>query len=705
MKEKSARTSGLLIRASFVFTLAALMAGIAVAYVHREKVFYAWDGSAYHRSAWESLDQSHSVIDWCKYLRLTMQTGFSQLFTVPIVPWMNLFGDGRAAFISGITFFYITGFAIVCAALTYSHKAGSQAERIGYWLSVICCASLPVCWRASLAGYPDVGGVAISMIAVWVYFRDFPYERWSTSISLGLLFSLTFLFRRHLVYAVIAEMLTASIFVAFFHFRRNGRNQIIKLLMNYVRMGVTTGIVLVAVALLAPDYLHELLTTNFKELYKPFQFTFAEAVGQHVGLIGGFYLLFGLGGLVFGLFDANARPKAAYLLAYFVFSFVTWVGYLKYLSIQYTLHFAFPIACGIGTLAALLWKRRKSSLNIAALGLTTCMVVLLLDRLGFIEAAPQVLERRLPGKFAPFNDPNYPVLRELITYLRDHVGKDDIVSVDASSIIINSDMLTIGEGALYGRQNRILHILNGSHADTVQPYPLHDMLIADWVVHVSPLQTHLHLQDQGVVQSEFEAFQQEWPISRDFALDRKTFHLSNPGVDIKIFKRAKPTDPATARATAARVFSVVGSGDAWTGVFMVGRATSWAEYYDVHFLVPKAHDKATFDFRQVRLAHDQKSVDVYIEAKRGAAGVIKGTLSSDAPGDVTLVLREDVHAGLSGQQFSATQTVHPGGPFTFELPSSDDDEPVAEMEIACATTPVFGTAWGVMLNDVEYISK
>jgi hypothetical protein len=56
-------------------------------------------------------------------------------------------------------------------------------------------------------------------------------------------------------------------------------------------------------------------------------------------------------------------------------------------------------------------------------------------------------------------------------------------------------------------------------------------------------------------------------------------------------------------------------------------------------------------------------------------------------------------------EFSLIQTLHPGAPFVFELPSSGKKDAVVEMDISCAKPTAFGTAWGVMLEDVEYVAK
>ena len=679
----------------WILTIALGIAALlfTIQYVRSERFFYFWDSFAYHRATLESLQRADGgLLAWLHGLRDSIQSGFSQLFTTPLILLMRCFGDDRAVYICGLVGCFLLPFAWVTSRIVnrMTPVAGAATP-----LVFATCAALPVLWRATLSGYPDIGGVTIAMLAVLVHFRDPTMRYWRTALSLGGIFALSFLFRRHLIYVVFAMMATISFFTLIrIHAERLPRKWMV-VAWALLRMSVVPGIVVTTIALIAPTYFAELTSTNFRELYKPFQQSQWIAFDQHWNLIGTFYWAVAATGFALAWRDRRHRWEISFLVAYLAVSFAIWTLYLRYLSIQYNLHFAFVIACGVGALVAVLWNRGQYGRYIAG-GIALLVVGLWVDRLSTRTPIPSFADGILPSRLPPLRDCNYNELARLVLRLRSLNGNPSSpVLVAASSIVINSDMLTNGEGALFGRTQRRIAFMNGSHADTVQPYTLRDLIAADWVVHVSPLQLHLRLEDQGVVESEFRAFSESWPIARDFVPDTEVYHLQ-PGIEARIFRRLRRTGLPAQIDTARRIFDRVGVCDAWTGVWMMGQAATGAEYFDARLIVPRGRDVYFADLNQVRPPAEQPSVTIFGRVIGYGTHMVTGVPSGTGVANWTMKvsLWPDA-ANPSGEVWRQDVVLANGTAFAIRLPTSGPA--VLAIELVPTTPLSTGTplGWGI----------
>lgn len=675
----------------------ALLGG-GIYHTAQEKFFYFWDNFAYHRATLESLTAFEEPgTSWAQHLRISMQSGFSQLFTVTLAPLMHWCGEGRLVFIGGIIAFYLLPCAAFCTALVHR----MVPLRGWQWPAVfMTCATLPVFWRASLTGYPDIGGLCIALGAALLISRDIAFARWRTALTLGPLLAATFLFRRHLVYAVIPLMLVTSASALLRTWLQPRGKKPTALASLGVRLLTTAAIATAIIWAVAPNYFRELVGTNFRELYLPFTFPVAQAWATHIGYVGVFYWLCALTGLGWTLCHGGAeRWLAGMILGYIALSLTIWVFYLRYLSVQYNLHFAIMVAVGCGLLVAQLFRTRRP---LVASLLVLLATGLWLDRLDFARLLPASADRLLPARIVPLQNPDYAAIEELIRFLRETAtAPRNNVLVVASSQTLNSDMLTVGESALFGRNNRHLVIMNGSHADTVQPYPLRDMLAADWLVLVTPFQHHLRVEDQGVVLSTYQCMTEKTPYSADWKKIDRHFPLSD-GAVATVYRRIRPTSEQVEVDTARRVFQTVGLNDAWTGPFMIGLAATGAEYFDFRIVTPTGPDRSDIDFEQLRFRPEQNEIRLFVWLS-GRENSIGGRIEGSAKRSVQI--RASFHPDRSpAQELAPTHAAGPvpsGGTFGFRLPSVSG---VLVLHFGRTEPLPEGAAWGVAIRPLTLVA-
>ena len=674
-------------------------------YVASEKVFYYWDSYAYQRAALGSLDAFHqSLFTWLLHLRGSIQNGYSEVYTVFLAPLQAGFGESRATYILGLVGFYLLPFATVSTFLVRSLVP--RLSPAAFLLCFCACLSLPAIWQATLIGYPDVGGLVLAWTAILVYFSDRSLSRLTNVFAIGLLLAGTFLFRRHLIYVVIPLLVLMGVF-SFGGIWGDGQP---RQLGRSGRMGLKfalIGILIVgSLALLAPHYLSELAATSYRELYKPFQNPVRLAAEVHFHWVGGFYWILAGLGFALGLRDPVQRWKSAFLLSYTVFSFGIWALYLRYTSIQHNLHFSGMVACGLGALAAYLYPGPRASTRrvLAAAAVVGLLVAVWADRFLFVRLVPASTEIILPAQVPPRRDLDYDAIRRLTEYLHNAVAdRGQVVLFDASSILMNSDMISTAEQSLYGRRQSRMTILYGGQMDTIASYPLRDMLAADWIVHTEPFQSHLSVKDQGVVEAICRSLTDPWEISRDFELLPTAFHFQHD-TTVRIYRRIRETSfPATV-VTARRVFDLVGDEDAWNGRWMLGYSSSGAEYYDARILHPKTRPFYTADFEQVKMRLEQTEITLFVRLPGGSPSHLKGRLTGSSGRNAEL--RAEFYADAGDPAAPGwTQQLGLRSGENFALHPATTARGILALRLVPQGKPPSGTPLGLMLDDLLVTEK
>lgn len=679
--------------ASFAITAAFLITTIL--YVHKEQFFYFWDNFAYHRATLESVSALQQPgTSWMSHLRVSMQSGFSQLFTVPLAPLMLCLGESRSVYIGGITIFYLLPCAWLCTVIV---NRIVPLHRLQWPLVFMSCASLPVFWQVTLRGYPDIGGIVVALVAILLITGDRGITKWSTAILLGIVLAATFLFRRHLVYCIIPLMAATSCFALAHTFYERPERRWREVLLTLARLTLTTGLTIFLIWLVAPSYFRELITTNFRELYLPFQHPVLNSLHNHWNYIGSVYWALGLFGFFWGMRRAKAQKWiCGFLLFYAFLSFAIWGFYLRYLSVQYNLHFAVVIAIGLGLLTALVSQHFKT--GFPALCLIIALVALWGDRLSHIRFLPGTITNVLPERVMPLRNPDYDEIKRLIEYLHNAVeDRTQTVIFDSSNQIFNSDMVSIGEQALYGRKNKT-NILYGGHMDTVSAYPLRDMVAADWVVHTEPYQWHINIKDQGIVEAVCRTFSEKWKFSDDFEKKGSPFALSQ-GVTVQIYRRIRPTSFLTAVTTARQVFDFVGVDNAWNGRWMCAGAATGAEYFDARLIRPLSNGHFIADLEQVRMRTDQNEVLLFVRLAGGKQVHLSGKVFGSNPGgiDITAEYFPDSETTPAPTWTTTLSVPHQAD---FALAPNAPAVGVLALHIVPQQKPPLGSPLGIVLDEL-----
>jgi hypothetical protein len=172
--------------------------------------------------------------------------------------------------------------------------------------------------------------------------------------------------------------------------------------------------------------------------------------------------------------------------------------------------------------------------------------------LGLYPASPALLKRlgrTFAGSWPPLVRSDHAEIVELVESLRDLAKPDEGIFVVASSPAINADLLRHAELALHPGQAR-LRLLRVPTVDSRDRYPLDDLLEAQHVVLVRPLQTHLRPEEQRVLGVVYDLFTTHQEIARDFAPTPVYIGLAY-GVTVTVQSRARPTDLTTGLRTLA----------------------------------------------------------------------------------------------------------------------------------------------------------
>ncbi len=194
-----------------------LVMAVTTAYVSREHEFYYWDHASYHDlSEAEALslrELSHQPLRAMLRLPLTIRrsTGYrySDLHTLPIAPFILLFGGSRGVYIRALGLVYLLPYTIIMGAI--GARLVPTRARVAFWSTILLSLCLPATWLPTLRGFPDTGGAALVGIAALLYLDDSRDRRWWRIPLIGISLALAALFRRYFLYSAGAFFVAISV--------------------------------------------------------------------------------------------------------------------------------------------------------------------------------------------------------------------------------------------------------------------------------------------------------------------------------------------------------------------------------------------------------------------------------------------------------------------------------------------------------------
>lgn len=535
---------------------AVLVSGLLFVAFHlkRERVFYYWDYQTHYELAAQTTRAfGQSLGAGLAFAKGTLGSDYNALYTLPLLPFLAVFGATRAVYLSAVfVVYHVPVFALTGAWLA---RLFPERRPLALGIGVVIAASLPNYWYIVLRGYPDVCGLMlIALAGLWHVRRPAGAWNLSTSLGVGLGVGGAILLRRHYAYAAVAFYLALgfdSLAVAWalgdtLHVRwRALRHRLEHLI---AAAGVTLG----AVALIAPGFFARANQLTSQRLYASWEEPPRTILASILWTSGVAPLLLALTGIAWFW---KRRPERRSALRFLVTYASTWTFLWVFVVRQNASHYchAIPltVSVGVGCLLLLCLEIPRSR----ARGLAV-LAVCALWALAFAQAAsPSKALRRVarvpflmpPRGFQPLAEPGYDQVAELVRYLNEVSPPGGKVLVAASSDALNHDLLRFASETLLHEAPPRFTVLSTAQVDSVGELTDKALYSADLVVVARPFQQHLHRDEQRVIKVLLEVFKSAWPVSKDF--ERLSPEIMIP-VDselvmgVRVWRRIRPTSRA-----------------------------------------------------------------------------------------------------------------------------------------------------------------
>ena len=174
--------------------------------------FYFWDNIGYYNIAIEMLDRFRTIstLDFLRDLYHSFSDEISNLFALPLLPFLSVLGTSRFDFIISLALSYLLPAVFLTSWLCSVFV--QQKKLIIFWGTVFTLLLSPFCWAAILDGRPDIGGVMLLLLPVLVA-TNFIFSKAGVSkfVLIGLCLALLPLFRRSFLVTVAAFFIAWAI--------------------------------------------------------------------------------------------------------------------------------------------------------------------------------------------------------------------------------------------------------------------------------------------------------------------------------------------------------------------------------------------------------------------------------------------------------------------------------------------------------------
>ncbi|MCA1991627.1 MAG: hypothetical protein LDL41_06210 [Coleofasciculus sp. S288] len=565
-----------LVNASLSALLALMIVIITSFYISKEHNFHWWI-DWYYPTIHLAKTFRESPTEAMEILQASLARERNRLYTLPLIPFIWVFGDSRLVYEISLALVYLLPFALVMGAiatqLILTHR------QLVFWSTALLTLLIPVSWIPTFMGIPDTGGALFIALATWIYLQDVRARQGHTPMCwwriplIGVSIGFAVLLRRHFVYggiALLGAIAVHTLMVFAIEVRKRFFLAWRNLLVGGVRIGLIGAIALATLFTVAWDFTYKALTTDYKALYVSWSLPFSDIFNLYTSFYGwGTWLLVMTG------FSAAILTRAVTLSGVSVmgwsgiFSLIVWLVVLRYGNIFYSLHVTPLVVIGLIAFFWTTWTRLRGNVRslmlYGASGYLIVNLVLGLTPIGQFDNAIRPV-------FALSNPPlvrtDYDEVVRLIDYLRQLTpNKEPIYVVGNQRLQLDTTLLRSAELLLYGQKQRRLNILQGALVDSRDTYPIEALLQAKYVVVPNPLPDYpgsIALQhsptefpavgewmlnkDLDVVRVVFDAFTQNWEFAQDFKRLPVQFTLAR-GAVVSIYERIRPTPVETAVRT------------------------------------------------------------------------------------------------------------------------------------------------------------
>ncbi|MEG4883586.1 hypothetical protein QUB75_22660 [Microcoleus sp. K1-B6] len=559
-----------LIDGFFLFLLVLLTVAVTSIYVSSEHTFYWWDYAGYNTATVNTANLFRESPDkaWRGVIE-SLSKEKNLLISLPLVPFILLFGESRLSYILSVSLIYVLPFRLLLGAI--SAKLIPVYSRRVFWSTVLLSLLIPMSWIPTLRGYLDTGGCVFVALAILVYLHDVKLKSWWKIPLIGFLLAAAILLRRHFAYSAIAFFGAATLqaFIEFIILTYRNQTALSSpkdkdavvpfpyrcLFESGIKLGLIAATSLTILMLVAGDFTRSALTVDYRNLYVAWSLPVNDILTRYADFYGlGTWLLV-LIGFSAGILTRMLVPAAAIFVSLFgVLSLLEWLLVLRYGYLHYTIHIT-PIALlGLSTFFWTTWLTLKGKVRYFMLGAAGLYLVVN-AAVGLIPLKID-LPRLFVGNFAPLVRSDYDEVVKLVEFLRKLAPNEEPIYIVGASNNFNANILRQANRKLNPPEGWWkLNTIGRPQIDSRDTYPLPELLQSQYAVVAVPFQQVLptdeqvlRSHEQDVVKVVYDAFIQNWEIVRDFQLLPEQFKLEN-GVTVSVYRRMRPTDTATAVRT------------------------------------------------------------------------------------------------------------------------------------------------------------
>ncbi|MDH4230036.1 MAG: hypothetical protein OEW11_09910 [Nitrospirota bacterium] len=552
-----------------------LLFAIALAFAGRviddQRIFLQADPRVYRDLAFAHWDAiHHSFGAFLASLGPARYQPYNGLFSLPMLPVFAVFG-----FSPRIIMLCLVGMYLVPAALVIGLIAREMApsHRSGvFWVTTLAALSCSVSWIPTLQMLPDVGGMLWLGLIVWLLVRDPLLESRRTLGALVLLTALCLLFRRPLVYGLLAVY--CSFLCSFLggfpgsfpggggrfalpRLSGGGWRALRSWLGVPLRMGLVGGGALLVLVLVAPGVAQR-LAGNYGNLYAGYAMPPGEYLLNFLFKLGILPLLVAGAGYAMYLRQCPERAgRVAFLPAAGILWLGLWLVLARYPGAKHLLQvwpMVIAVGCGLG-FHAIWWGHRRDRIWLRGL-----LVLALAAQAGavFLPALVSTSWRApylLPPPVLPERGQarDYDAYLTFDRFLRQVADDGSPIYVAASSGPMNNFLLRSVDEAVRGAGETPLVFQRVPHVDSRDPLPITELLRAQIVLAALPEQYHLGADNQQIVGAVARMFVRGDGVAADFVeLDRTfDFYGQDAPFTVHLFRRVRESSPHTVAGTLA----------------------------------------------------------------------------------------------------------------------------------------------------------
>ncbi|HEY9833229.1 MAG TPA: hypothetical protein V6D26_21935 [Stenomitos sp.] len=198
----------LLVDAGLLATLALTITIITTAYISSEHNFHWWI-DWYARTLDIVTTWRESPGEALELIQRSLVAERNRLFTLPLIPFILVFGSSRLVYEIALALVYLLPFALVMGAIA------TQLIRVHtrpvFWATAFLTLLIPVSWIPTFMGIPDTGGAVFLGLATFVYLQDIRLKTWWRMPLIGCLMGAAILLRRPFVYAGVTFLAAVSL--------------------------------------------------------------------------------------------------------------------------------------------------------------------------------------------------------------------------------------------------------------------------------------------------------------------------------------------------------------------------------------------------------------------------------------------------------------------------------------------------------------